>query len=113
MNPIFMSAAIDYSKPIESLTEKLTFGGMILLIGIAAVFAVLFTIYLSLVIFKLAFSNKNTTKSTNKTSEVQSVSTPQPEASDDAIIAVIAAAIAAAEEENPGKKFRVVSFRRT
>ena len=111
MNPIIMSATMDYTQPIEGVMDKLAFGGMMILIGMAAVFAVLFTIYLSLVIFKFAFSSNGNKKST-KNEDVPVVMQPVNEASDDIVIAVIAAAIAAAEEENPGKQFRVVSFRR-
>ena len=112
MNPIIMSATMDYTKPIEDVMDKLTFGGMMVLIGMAAVFAVLFVIYLSLVAFKFVFNGK-----TNKGSPVKEaapiVVAPTDEENDDVIIAVIAAAIATAEAENPGKQFRVVSFRRT
>ena len=111
MNPIILSAAIDYTQPIEGVMDKLTFGGMMVLIGMSAVFSVLFIIYLSLVIFKFAFSRSG--KKEAKTNEVAPVAAqPVNEANDDVMIAVIAAAIAAAEAENPGKQFRVVSFRR-
>ena len=111
MNPIIMSATMDYTKPVEGVMDKLTFGGMMVLIGMAAVFAVLFIIYLSLVLFKFAFNGK-----ANKGSSKEEIApiAPQPtyDVNDEVMIAVIAAAIAAAEEENPGKQFKVVSFRR-
>ena len=111
MNPIIMSATMDYTKPIEGVMDKLTFGGMMVLIGMAAVFAVLFIIYLSLVIFKFAFGGRSN-KESKKIEIAPVVTQPANETSDEVVIAVIAAAIAAAEEENPGKQFKVVSFRR-
>ena len=111
MNPVILSATMDYTKPIEGVMDKLTFGGMMILIGMAAVFAVLFIIYLSLVIFKFAFSGKGKEKA-KKADAAPVVVQPTVEANDDVIVAVIAAAIATAEAENPGKQFKVVSFRR-
>ena len=111
MNPVILSATMDYTKPIAGLMDKLTFGGMMVLIGMAAVFAVLFIIYLSLVIFKFAFSARDK-KATVKADMPAVAIAPVNEANDDVIIAVIAAAIATAEAENPGKQFKVVSFRR-
>ena len=111
MNPIILSATMDYTQPIEGAMDKLTFGGMMILIGMAAVFSVLFIIYLSLVAFKFAFSGKGSKKSSSTEAAPVAVQ-PEAEANDDVIVAVIAAAIATAEEENPGKQFKVVSFRR-
>ena len=111
MNPIILSATMDYTKPIEGVMDKLTFGGMMILIGMAAVFAVLFIIYLSLVAFKFAFNGSNKQKE-KKTDATPVVVQPVNEENNDVIVAVIAAAIATAEEENPGKQFKVVSFRR-
>ena len=111
MNPIILSATMDYTKPIEGFAEKLKFGGLMVLIGMAAVFAVLFIIYLSLVLFKFAFAGKG--------KKISKSDTPAPipyqpanTTNNDEIIAVIAAAIAIAEADNPGKQFKVVSFRR-
>ena len=111
MNPVILSATMDYTKPIEGFTNKLQFGGMMVLIGMVAVFSVLFIIYLSLVLFKFAFGSKRT----EKTEDIPApavVYRSARQASEDEVIAVIAAAIATAEAENPGKQFKVVSFRR-
>ena len=111
MNPIILSATMDYTKPIEGFMDKLKFGGLMILIGMAAVFAVLFIIYLSLVIFKFAFAGSS--KKESEGIDIAPVSFQTASVTnDDEIIAVIAAAIATAEAENPGKQFKVVSFRR-
>lgn len=93
--------------------NTLTFGLQMLLIGMAAVFAVLSLLWFCLYLFRLAFHDLPE-KRAQKT--VQPVAEPAPapvEATDaDEIVAVLAAAVAAAESEGDGMKFRVVSFRR-
>ena len=104
---------MDYTQPITNFGEALGFGGMMVLIGMAAIFAVLFIIYLSLVIFKLVFQGATPKK---KPEPKVVVSTPAPvptvPVADEELIAVLSAAVAMAESENSGMKFRVVSFRR-
>ena len=106
----------EYSKPIEGVVEKLTFGGQMVLIGMSVIFAVLILLWFSLYIFKLFFhdipSNRKAKQKPEKSTESASTPVVTQRSDDDEIIAVIAAAIAAAECENPGLKFRVVSFRR-
>ena len=104
---------MDYTKPITDFGEALGFGGMMILIGMAAVFSVLFIIFLSLVVFKYAFQGVSAKKSEPKVV----VQAPAPvetnvQSADEEIVAVISAAIAMAESESSGVKFRVVSFRR-
>ena len=109
----------DYSDAIintKGLVETLLFGGKMLLIGMLTVFAVLFLIWLALSLFKIVFHDLQAKK---KTQPVKQVVEAEPEptvlqktTNDEEIIAVIAAAIAAAESENSGVKFRVVSFNR-
>lgn len=106
----FLLEVTDYTKPVESFVDRLRFGGSMLLLGMAIVFAVLVIIWGSLSIFKLYFS-----KYEAKPKEVvEPPVTPAPVAvtDDGEIVAVIAAAIAAAEAESDGTKFRVVSFKR-
>ncbi len=94
--------------------ETLIFGLEMLLLGMCAVFAVLFLIWGCLKIFSAVFT-KGSTKSAKPSAEKTPVQTivPQNTASQsDEIVAVIAAAIAMAENENNGTKFRVVSFKR-
>ena len=105
------------NQPIEGLTEKLVYGGQMLLIGMATVFSVLMLIWGCLSIFKIVFHDMPKAKKASKT--VKDVQTLPPAVasapsvpSNDEIVAVIAAAIAAAESECSGLKFKVVSFRR-
>ena len=114
MNSKFLME-IDYTKPVEGFGDKLSFGGTMVLVGMLAVFAVLFVIYLSLVIFKFAFNNVNEKKEDKSDFVLPATivkDEPAAASSNDEIVAVIAAAIAMAESEANGVKFRVVSFKR-
>lgn len=108
-----MTAAIDYTAPIKNFGEILTFGGQMILIGMATVFAVLCSLWLCLSIFKVVFTKKESEK---KKTAAEAVTAPTEEpvyVTDDAeIVAAIAAAIAMAESECEHTKFRVVSFKR-
>ncbi len=106
---------VDVTKPIDNLSDKLLYGGQMLLIGMATVFSVLVLLWFTLVLFKFFFHDLG--HGTKKTKEIKAEPAPvyqAPVASDgEEIIAVIAAAIAMAENECGGnKQFRVVSFRR-
>ena len=113
MNYMLLSNTMDYSQPIAGFADKLSFGGMMLLIGIAAVFAVLTIIWLALTIFSAVFKGISEGK---QKKALETEPTPEPVVAttntDEEIVAVIAAAIAMAESESDGIKFRVVSFRR-
>ena len=100
----------DYTKPVENFLDRITFGGFMLLLGMAVVFAVLLTIWACLAIFKLYFSRyeAKSKEEVAAPTQVEAANIPQ----DAEIVAVIAAAIAAAEEDSGGMKFKVVSFRR-
>ncbi len=94
----------------SSFIDRLTYGGFMLLLGMAVVFSVLITIWACLSIFKLYFTK-------NEAKPAETVTAPvvaeAHKSSDDAeIVAVIAAAVAAAEADSDGTKFKVVSFRR-
>lgn len=113
---------LDYNTPIvdlanfsfADLTKALGFGGAMVLIGMATVFAVLILLWICLVLFKVFFHDIPEKKA--KANEVapvvpvQEATVSQP--SDTEIIAVLAAAIAMAESESGGIKFNVVSFKR-
>lgn len=107
----------NYTQPIDGFTDKLAFGGQMVLIGMSVVFSVLVLLWLSLYIFKIFFhdipAKKKSQVKTKKVEESASKAPVTPnQGNEDEIVAVIAAAIAAAESENQGLKFRVVSFRR-
>ena len=128
---------IDYTRPISSIGDKFLFGGQMLLIGMAVVFAVLVLLWLSLELFRIVFarlepkladfslvnlfrgnSDKPKTEKPPKPEKPKAAKkseTPAPAApaaaTDTEIIAVITAAIAASENAPIGS-FRVVSFRR-
>jgi len=108
-----MYAAIDYTSPIKSFGDILTFGGQMVLIGMATVFAVLCLLWLCLSVFKAVFAKNNDRK---KEASVEAMPAPVEETetlSDEGeIVAAIAAAIAMAESECEQTKFRVVSFKR-
>lgn len=112
MNKFLLTASMDYSKEITDLGEKFKFGGTMLLIGMLAVFAVLFIIYLSLVVFKLFFKDNSSKKVVEPAVVTPVAPAPVTYSNDEEIVAVISAAIAMAESESNGVKFRVVSFRR-
>ena len=114
----------DFSKPIvdfsnfefSQLGDALVFGGAILLIGVATVFAVLCVLWLFLVLFRLVFNQAPAKKASKKNQATTATQTENVanniSTNDTELIAVIAAAIAMAESENSGTKFRVVSFKR-
>lgn len=113
-------AVTNYSEriPIDRIGDSLSFGGMMLGIGMLAVFSVLCILWGALVIFKIAFYDipnrkKAAPKAVEAPVEVEApvVVAPAPSA-DEELIAVFAAAIAMAESESCGAKFRVVSFKR-
>lgn len=112
-----MTALLEVIKnqPIEGLGEKLIYGGQMLLIGIATVFAVLILLWGCLVVFKIVFHDIGKTRpKAVATPKSVDVAEAAPVTTDNSaeIVAVIAAAIAAAESESSGLKFKVVSFRR-
>ena len=105
----FLLEVTDYTKPVENLLDRLTFGGSMLLIGVGIVFLSLIVIWGVLSLFKVVFKNGD-----KKEEKVEHLVAVQEEVAcnEEEIIAVIAAAIAAAESESNGLKFKVVSFRR-
>ena len=110
---MLLTNTMDYSQPITDVSEKLSFGGMMVLIGVLAVFGVLAIIWLALTIFKAVFNNlggKKESAAVPNEPVFEPVVTPADH--DEEIVAVIAAAIAMAESESDGIKFKVVSFRR-
>ena len=103
------------NQPIEDFGEKLVYGGQMLLIGLATVFAVLVLLMICLFIFKAVFHDIPKARQ-NAPVTAKSVEVVEPthvvKDNSEEIVAVIAAAIAAAESESSGLKFKVVSFKR-
>ena len=102
----------------SQITQALGYGGFMRLVGMATVFAVLCTLWICLVLFKLGFHDlpeKRKAKAlASKVAEVAPIAedTTATDEINGEIIAAIAAAIAMAESESSGIKFKVVSFRR-
>ena len=94
-------------------SSKLSYGGIMVFIGMATVFSVLVLIMLSLYGFKFFFHdlpNKRAAEVKQAPAPVEQV-VEAPSSNDEEIVAAIAAAIAMAESESAnGTKFRVVSF---
>lgn len=90
---------------------NLSEGLLVFLIGVATVFSVLAIILAILSFFNVFFGKASAKPKASTAPQAASVQLPATSA-DAEIIAVIAAAIAAAESENTGMKFRVVSFKR-
>ena len=114
----FFAPIIDFSNfQFSQLGDALVFGAAILLIGMVTVFAVLCILWLFLLLFKVCFHDLPKKKKVKKeilTPVVDNEGLSQSTAAEEGeLIAVIAAAIAMAESDNSGRKFRVVSFRRT
>jgi sodium pump decarboxylase gamma subunit len=101
---------------LEMDGNLLAFGGEVVLVGIGTVFAVLGIIWACLTLFRVVFYDIPNKRANADKEEVKPVvetaAVNVAPDNDDEIIAVIAAAIAAAESENTGLKFKVVSFRR-
>ena len=110
MNFALSISDINPSEKIEGFWNRVSFGGTMLLMGMAVVFSVLIVIWGALTLFKIYFAGaekKPVAETVAPAPVVQASTTQETE-----IVAVIAAAIAAAESESDGIKFKVVSFRR-
>lgn len=111
----FTLPIVDYGNFDPSqLGNAALFGGAILLIGMLTVFAVLFILWICLMVFKYFFhdlANGEGMTAAQDTSAPVVPSTPVYSENEE-IVAVIAAAIAMAESESSGIKFKVVSFKR-
>ena len=121
-----MFGVSDYTQPIidygnfelSQLGQAAGFGGAMVLIGMATIFAVLCLLLGCLVLFKMFFHDlpekRKAAQAVQPTDEAAETDTSDAtESNEDEIIAVIAAAIAMAESESNGKSFKVVSFKRT
>lgn len=109
MNALF--EVTDYTQPIGGFLNKLSFGVMMLIIGMLAVFTVLIIIWAALAAFSRLSERKKTAKSAPK-QEIKTETYHKNTADERELIAVLTAAVYAAESENNGLKFRVVSFRK-
>ena len=126
--------AVDYTKPLESIGDKLALSGQMLAIGLGVVFAVLLLLWGFLELFHFLCATlpstdgfKRFVASLKGESCESAPKAPKPEkpkkaepapapaapaaTSDTELVAVITAAIAASENAPVGS-FRVVSFRR-
>ena len=107
---------LNKSERIGNIGDVFAFGGSMVLIGMATIFAVLSALWGCLVLFKLFFHDLPEKKAKAATVQVAATEAVAPTApvvnNDEEIIAVIAAAIAMAESESQGLKFRVVSFKK-
>lgn len=101
---------------ISQLGDALIYGGTMLLIGMATVFAVLCLLWGCLTVFKIVFHDLLEKRAHSEANEISEpapvVSAPVTSSADEEIVAVIAAAIAMAESESGDLKFKVVSFNR-
>ncbi len=114
------------TEPLGSLSEKLSTGGMVLLLGMATVFAVLAILWLILALFNVIFGKKKPKEKKAPAPKAAPAPVPapaptpapatvEPATDDGALIAAITAAIAAytANDAEFAGGFRVVSFRRS
>jgi sodium pump decarboxylase gamma subunit len=111
----YAEAIVKYGEGfhVSQLGNAALFGGAMVLIGMATIFAVLCLLWGCLAIFKLVFHDLPAKRAEKVVAEAApTVVVEQTTSNDDEIIAVIAAAIAMAESEASGTKFRVVSFKR-
>ena len=109
---LFSMDTIDKASKL-SFSDSLAYGGIMVLIGMVAVFGVLALIMFSLYAFKYFFHDLSNKKKAVPVKEAApaEIATASVQ-NDEEIVAAIAAAIAAAESESDGIKFRVVSFKR-
>lgn len=108
-----LALEIDATKPIESVSDKLLFGGQMLLTGMLAVFLVLGIIWLALTVFKTFFAKEHSTANEAPvTANPVVTESPVATSSECEIVAAIACALALAQSENKDAKFRVVSFKK-
>lgn len=111
----FLLEVVDYNAPIADISDKLIFGGNMLLQGMLTVFAVLLILWFAIFIFKVFFHDipANSKKKVKNVKEEVKTVTGATAPNDEELIAVFAAAIAMAESESTrDTKFRVVSFKR-
>lgn len=111
----YSEAIVKYGSEfdVSQLGSAALFGGTMVLIGMATIFAVLCLLWGCLAVFKIVFHDLPAKKAAKAVVEAEApVVVTETASSDDEIIAVIAAAIAMAESECSDTKFKVVSFKR-
>lgn len=104
----------------SSFLDRLSLGGQTMLLGLLVVFAMLFVIYLCMMIMQAVFTRRSK-KAAKKTVPVMSTEVPAPavqttdaaftQTDDTQLVAAITAAIAAYTGDAPSS-FRVVSFKK-
>jgi Na+-transporting methylmalonyl-CoA/oxaloacetate decarboxylase gamma subunit len=111
MNGFLLAMDLDGSMPIEGVSDKLVFGGEMLLMGVLTVFLVLGIIWFALSILKIVFVKQKQPKKKQAEMPVQAT-VPTALPADEELVCAIMAAIACAESECSDTKFRVVSFKK-
>ena len=112
MNGFLLAMDVDVTKPLENFTDKLLYGGQMLLIGMITIFLVLGLIWFALTLLRLYFDKKKVKAKVETAPKEAEVTKALPSNSDAEIIAAITAALAYAENETEDTKFRVVSFKK-
>ena len=114
MNNIAKAFADNSGAALKTIWQALGSGGQMFVFGIVATCAFLGILFVGMIFYKrfigLSNSASNTDESENKNGFIEDLTNHDNDEAE--IIAVIAAAIACAEAENPGVKFKVVSFKR-
>ncbi len=110
----FLLKASFFENSLNSFTDKLSTGAMMILIGMGTIFAVLALIWLVLTLLSMSF-NKVTDKKPKETVIANSENSNNftVAVNETEIVAAITAAIAFAESESDNDtKFTVVSFKK-
>jgi Na+-transporting methylmalonyl-CoA/oxaloacetate decarboxylase gamma subunit len=114
INSIAKTFADNSGVALKTIWQALGSGGQMFVFGIIAAFAFLGVLFVGTIFYKrfigLNNSASNMDESENKNGFAEDQTNRDIDEAE--IIAVIAAAIACAEAENPGVKFKVVSFKR-
>lgn len=104
---------VNVNEKIEGVLDILSYGSQMVLIGMAAIFAVLIIILVFIKLLQFLLTGTSSEKPSKAKKEIPTEIPAVTENSmNEEIVAVIAAAIAMAESESNGLKFRVVSFRK-
>ena len=111
----FLNEALKTGQGIE-LSDALSAGGVVTLMGVGIVFSVLVVLMIVLMLFKVIFYKNDSKKQTAATEVKQEVkqevvSEVKPVASDDELIAVLTAAIAASLNTST-YNLKIKSYRR-
>ncbi len=113
MNTAFFLSQNIADIDISTVEGKLSMGLQVTVLGMLIVFSVLAILWLCLLLFRLVFHDlPKKLKNRKAVTAVTVASEPEAKTCDAEIVAAITAAIMASQDETPGARFRVVSFRR-